>query len=309
MSERGARGPVLLWGSPLDLPIAAVCTALSRLGTPMFLVDQTRSGETSVGIEVDGVTTGWIQVGDQRCELDRIRSVYARPQDSARARDAAAADVGGARLHAAAIDEALGCWLELTPALVVNRLSAMGSNSSKPYQAALIAQAGFAVPDTLVTNDPDALRQFWKRHGSVIYKSCSGVRSIVSRLSADDVDRLARLSTCPTQFQEFIPGIDYRVHVIGDEVHGHTIESDADDYRYAGAAGVRLRPWRVPDELRPRMRALAASLGLVMAGIDLRRKPRGDWVCFEVNPSPGFTFYDEDEEPLARATARLLSEA
>lgn len=293
------RGPVLLWGSPLDLPIAAVCTALSRLGTPMFLVDQTRFGETSIGIEIDGVPGGWIQIGDQRCELDRIRSVYARPQDSARA-----------GCHAAAVDEALACWLELTPALVVNRLSAMGSNSSKPYQAALIARAGFAVPDTLVTNDPDALRRFWKRHGSIIYKSCSGVRSIVARLPADDAERLARLSTCPTQFQEYVPGTDYRVHVIGDEIHGHMIESDADDYRYAGSAGVRLRPWPVPDELRPRVRALAASLGLVMAGIDLRRRPQGDWICFEVNPSPGFSFYDdEDDQPLARATARLLSAA
>jgi glutathione synthase/RimK-type ligase-like ATP-grasp enzyme len=298
MSERRATDPVLLWGSALDLPIAAVCTALGRLGTPMFLVDQTRAAETSIGISLDGAPTGWIEVGDQRCELDRVRSVYARPQDPARAE------------HAAAIDEALGCWLELTPARVVNRLSAMGSNSSKPYQAALIAQAGFAVPDTLVTNDADALRRFWERHGTLVYKSCSGVRSIVSRLSAHDSDRLARLSTCPTQFQEYVPGTDYRVHVIGSEIHGHAIDSDADDYRYAGTAAVRLRPWQVPDDLAPRLRTLAASLGLVMAGIDLRRNPQGDWVCFEVNPSPGFTFYDdEDDQPLARATARLLSEA
>jgi hypothetical protein len=292
-----AARPVLLWGSPLDLPIAAVCTALSRLGTPMFLVDQTRSGETSIDIEIGGVPSGWIQIGDQRCALDRIRSVYARPQDS-----------GGAGSHAAGVDEALACWLELTPARVVNRLSAMGSNSSKPYQAALIAEAGFAVPDTLVTNDPDALRRFWKRHGSIVYKSCSGVRSIVSRLAANDADRLARLATCPTQFQEYVPGSDYRVHVIGDEIHGHAIDSDADDYRYAGSAGVRLQPWRVPDDLRPRLRALAASLGLVMAGIDLRRSAQGEWICFEVNPSPGFTFYDaEDDEPIARAVARLLT--
>ena len=291
MSLRPSR-PVLLWGSPLDLPIAAVCTALSRLGTPMFLVDQTRAGETSIeiDIEIDGVLGGWIQVGDQRCALDLVRSVYARPQDAARA-----------------VDEALACWLELTPALVVNRLSAMGSNSSKPYQSALIAKAGFAVPDTLVTNDPDALRAFWRRHGSIVYKSSSGVRSIVSRLAADDADRLARLATCPTQFQEYVPGTDYRVHVIGDEIHGHAIDSEADDYRYA-ESGVRLQPWRVPDELRPRVRRLAASLGLVMAGIDLRRSAEGEWICFEVNPSPGFTFYDaEDDEPIARATARLLT--
>ena len=173
-----------------------------------------------------------------------------------------------------AVDEALACWLELTPALVVNRLSAMGSNSSKPYQAALIAQAGFAVPDTLVTNDPDALRAFWQRHGSIIYKSCSGVRSIVSRLAADDADRLARLATCPTQFQEYVPGTDYRVHVIGDEIHGHAIDSDADDYRYAGRAGVRLQPWRVPDELRPRVRSWRHRWGWSWPGSTCAAAPK-----------------------------------
>jgi hypothetical protein len=47
-----------------------------------------------------------------------------------------------------------------------------------------------------------------------------------------------------------------------------------------------------------------------MAGIDLRRSAQGEWICFEVNPSPGFTFYDaEDDEPIARAVARLLTGA
>jgi glutathione synthase/RimK-type ligase-like ATP-grasp enzyme len=185
----------------------------------------------------------------------------------------------------------------------------MASNGSKPYQAALIRQAGFDVPDTLLTNDREALRAFHERHGSIVFKSTSAVRSIVSRLPAGDDARLARLATCPVQFQQYIPGPDYRVHVIGDEVFGHRIESDADDYRYPGASGARMQAWAVEAPLADRLRALAASLGLAMAGIDLRRAPDGAWFCFEVNPSPGFTFFDDDEAPvIAQATARLLSQ-
>jgi glutathione synthase/RimK-type ligase-like ATP-grasp enzyme len=298
---------VLLWGMPHDIPLAAVCTELSRLGTPMLLVDQTRVLETELGVEADG--GGWLQVGGQRCDLGRVRSAYVRPDSTDKIDGIARAGPGsGAWCHAVEVDYALAQWLELTPAPVLNRLSAMASNGSKPFQTMLIRQAGFEVPDTLLTNDIAALRAFHERHGRIVYKSTSGVRSIVSRLSATDDARLANLATCPTQFQQYIPGADHRVHVIGEEVFGHRIESDADDYRYAGEAGARLEPWDVPQALADRLRILAESLGLVMAGIDLRQDLEGRWVCFEVNPSPGFTFFETDDEQLmAKAVARLLS--
>jgi D-alanine-D-alanine ligase-like ATP-grasp enzyme len=49
---------------------------------------------------------------------------------------------------------------------------------------------------------------------------------------------------------------------------------------------------------------------LLVAGIDLRRTPAGEWYCFEVNPSPAFTFYqDASRPPIAEAIARLLASA
>src|SRR6185369_16264507 len=83
--------------------------------------------------------------------------------------------------HARQVHALLRAWSELTPARVVNRPSAMASNGSKPYQAALIrAAADFGVPPTLVTTDPEAARRFIAKHGDVIYKSVSAVRSIVA---------------------------------------------------------------------------------------------------------------------------------
>ena len=61
----------------------------------------------------------------------------------------------------------------------------MASNGSKPYQAQLIQAAGFRVPRTLVTNDPDTVREFAAElRGEVIYKSASGARSIVRKLES-----------------------------------------------------------------------------------------------------------------------------
>jgi hypothetical protein len=56
----------------------------------------------------------------------------------------------------------------------------------------------------------------------------------------------------------------------------------------------------VPAHLREsRMeQGLAASMRLVVAGIDLRRTPDGRWVCVEVNPSPAFVYYEEATGPI-----------
>ena len=56
--------------------------------------------------------------------------------------------------------------------------------------------------------------------------------------------------------------------------------------------------------------ALAASLGLEFSGIDLRITPDGEAVCFEVNPSPAFSYYEQAAGvPIAAALARRLAAA
>jgi glutathione synthase/RimK-type ligase-like ATP-grasp enzyme len=68
-----------------------------------------------------------------------------------------------------------------------------------------------------------------------------------------------------------------------------------------------MQPASLPEECADRCRRLTESLGLFMAGIDLRRTPDGAWYCFEVNPSPGFTFFDCDPDaPIADAVVRLM---
>jgi hypothetical protein len=48
---------------------------------------------------------------------------------------------------------------------------------------------------------------------------------------------------------------------------------------------------------------------LSVAGLDLRRTPGGDWFCFEVNPSPAFTYYEQiTSQPIGQALALLLIE-
>jgi hypothetical protein len=265
--------------------------------------------ETELRLSVDGEIRGLLRTPSQRINLQDVTAVYARPYDSRRLPAVRQAGQGSAAWwHALAIDDALWSWAEVTPALVINRPAAATSNSSKPYQAGIIGRHGFAVPETLITTDPAAARAFWERHRQVIYKSVSGVRSQVMRLHADSVSRLADVVWCPTQFQQYVPGREHRVHVVGDQVFTCEIIADADDYRYAAPGAVELRPCHLPPDIMARCRRLAAAMGLSVAGIDLRRDPRGEWYCFEINPSPAFTYFeDAASRPITAAVASLLA--
>ena len=186
----------------------------------------------------------------------------------------------------------------------------MASNYSKPYQAGLIQAAGFRVPETLVTTDPEAVVEFWRRHATVIYKSMSSSRSVVGRLTGKHLDRLQAVTTCPTQFQRWVPGIDHRVHVVGDAVFCSQIRATGDDYRYPSTPDgqATIRPVPLPDDLAARCRRLADTLHLPLAGIDLRLSDDGDWYCFEVNPAPDFTYYDDQDQTMAQTVAKLLAD-
>jgi glutathione synthase/RimK-type ligase-like ATP-grasp enzyme len=98
--------------------------------------------------------------------------------------------------------------------------------------------------------------------------------------------------------------------VVGDEVFACKILSAADDYRYARQQGseLEMRALELPSDIANCCRKVAAGLNLIVAGIDLRYTLDGRWCCFEVNPSPAFTFYEEStSQPIGAAIARLLA--
>jgi glutathione synthase/RimK-type ligase-like ATP-grasp enzyme len=247
-----------------------------------------------------------ISFEDGSLDLVDVTAAYVRPYDGRRVVAATPEPTDAAKALEA--EQALADWCETTEARVVNRPSAMSSNNSKPYQLRLIREQGFDVPETLVTTDPAAVEAFKAEHGELVYKSLSGVRSIVSRLHDADLTRLACVANCPTQFQQYVPGVDVRVHVVSDRTFACEIRSDADDYRYAN--GVEIQAIGLTGEQRLRCRRLAQALGLDVAGIDFRVNEDGIWYCLEVNPSPGFTFYEEAAgQPIAEAVADLLRSA
>jgi glutathione synthase/RimK-type ligase-like ATP-grasp enzyme len=303
---------VLLWGLPGDSPMGRVRAALRIRATEYTFLDQRDVLSTALELHVGDSLTGRLRVNGRWTDLDDVDAAYLRPYAMDRLPEVARAGPGSAAWnHAYACEQYLWMWAEHADAVVVNRPSSSYSNDSKPYQSAIIRRCGFRVPETLITTDPELAREFISRHRSAVYKSISGVRSIVSRVGPEQTSRLEDVRWCPTQFQEYVPGTDWRVHVVGDEPFCVEIDSDADDYRYGNGGGGRfkMRAAELPQQVADSCRRVTNELGLLVSGIDLRRTPDGDWYCFEVNPSPGFSAFDTDSGAIASAVAGVLARA
>jgi hypothetical protein len=76
--------------------------------------------------------------------------------------------------------------------------------------------------------------------------------------------RLENICWCPTQFQQYIPGNDYQIHVVGEKVFVCEITSHAADYRYASRQGVdvEIRSTSLPADILDRRRRLVRAMGL-----------------------------------------------
>lgn len=296
---------ILLWGLEEDAPLTQLHHELLRRGAPVFFLDQLQVLECHVSVEFVPSPQGRIETPAGALELNRVQACYLRPYNFRQFPDLAGCGERSREWqHAMLFEDIVWSWAEVAACTVLNRPAAMASNNSKPYQSRLIAQSGFHTPETLVTTTAESVRSFHESTGEVIYKSVSGVRSVVHRLKPERLDSLEDVVWCPTQFQAYVPGTDYRVHVVGDRLFACSIESSADDYRYAPS---RMQPCSLPDSVARRCLRLSQTLRLPLCGIDLRRTPDDTWFCFEVNPSPAWSCFARPEEIRAAIASHLLS--
>lgn len=196
--------------------------------------------------------------------------------------------------------------IEALPCPVGNRLRAGRSNNSKPYQMALLAQMGFAVPRWIVSNEEAAVATFCdEMAGKVIAKSCSGLRSQVSMVGQP---LLAQVSagTTPVIAQEFIAGVDVRVHTVMGKAFPTEIVAAGVDYRFD--EGVKeYREATMPAHWEALCHRFAQAEELLIAGFDFKVTPQGEWYCLEVNPVPTFLPYEmATGQPIGAALVEAL---
>lgn len=185
----------------------------------------------------------------------------------------------------------------------------------KIRQLQIAREVGLAIPETLVTNQPEAARAFVEARGpgEVIRKAFRNISEApreTAKVLPVDLDRMDSVRFAPVIFQRFVAAdLDLRTTCVDGEMFTAAIRSDAEhqvDYR-RGLGSADVRPYRLPDEVAERLQALMDRLGLKFGAVDFRVTPEGEHVFLEVNPAGEYLFAcDRTHQPVPQAIAACL---
>jgi len=314
--SRRRGGLVLVLSHARDDHARAVLAALARLRARTLLLDTARFPERArLEAAVGGGRALSAAITDrgERVDLSEVGAAWwrrPRPYVLHRA-------LRGVRREAAFLgcDGALnGLWNALH-VLWVNDPVRDEAAEYKVRQLALAQRLGLVLPETLVTNDPGAAREFMlgQRSGA-IHKTIESTPATwrTTQIARPDRPLLEMLRHEPVILQERVEAVaDVRVTVVGDHLLAAEIDyprgPHALDWRVAWRRA-RVRAVKLPRDVEAKLRRLVRELGLVYAAIDLRRRPDGEHVFLEVNPSGQWLFVEErTPHRITSALAALLA--
>ncbi|BDG05175.1 hypothetical protein [Anaeromyxobacter oryzae] len=199
----------------------------------------------------------------------------------------------------------------------------------KPLQLEAAQATGFAVPETLFSNDPDEIRAFYSefRECGVVFKlnvmanwhaQAAGDRFALftTVLREDDLRDDEAISSCPGIYQRKIEKrYELRVTCMDEACFAARLDSQErdgtrTDWRADFSRPLPPRPVALPRHVEQRCLAFMKRMGLAFGCIDLIVTPEGEYVFLEVNEMGQFLWVEEGEPafPLLRAFATLLVE-
>jgi ATP-grasp ribosomal peptide maturase len=315
---------VLVLAPERDLSADRMVAELDARGVAVFRVDTAwfPSRLTLEARLVEGRWVGLLATPERMVGLEVIRSVWYRTPSTFRFPEG----LNPAEWQHAFLEAKFGIGGVLggLNALWVNHPNRAAA-AYKPVQLAAAARCGLHVPDTLITNTPEAVHGFVTVHGAgrVVTKMLGanhieerGARQVAFTrvLTTEDAADLRGIRTTAHQLQQWVPkSHEVRVVVIGERQFGFAIHAGSKealiDFR-ADYPSLRYERTDVPPAVAASITRLMASLGLAFGALDFVVTPTGRWVFLECNPGGQ---YDRLEArtgvPLTAALADLLTGA
>lgn len=212
--------------------------------------------------------------------------------------------------------QAINGMLDALPCVWINNRGADDAAHHKPYQWEIAHQVGLSLPRTMVTNRPDAARNFINATGvgNTVFKAF--LASIeewreTRLIEPGDLDHLDLVKHAPVIFQEYIKGVDLRITAVGGRLFPGEIDARNTSYpvdmrMVIGEAGIQ--QVKLPSKVTKMLLELMRRLGLTYGAIDMRRTAEGEYYFLEVNPAGQWLFVEQRTGmPISQAVADLLA--
>lgn len=203
--------------------------------------------------------------------------------------------------------------------------AAVWAAENKIFQLETARRLGIPIPQTVVTNNPLAVREAFSRFdGKMVIKPArSGFVDFgteqhaifTNRFLEEHLERVEAARLCPAIYQEFVDkACDVRVTIVGRRTFVAEIDSQSDpeaaiDWRHTANPNLPHRPATLPAELEKRILALLDSLDLTFGAVDLVRAKDGSYKFLEINPNGQWLWLEDHLGfQISRAIAKWLAE-
>lgn len=189
----------------------------------------------------------------------------------------------------------------------VNSYKAVELHKNKAHQTNILSKAGIRVPNTLITNDKEGMREFYEKNNkNIIYKPVLG-GAYTKKINEEDFspENLESLKASPVQFQEFVDGIDIRVYAFEDGIYAAEMHARTLDFREDNKA--LLKPVELPEKVQKDCKKVLKLLDLTYSGIDVRKNTKGEYIFIEANPAPMFIYFEKmTKYPITESLIKAL---
>jgi glutathione synthase/RimK-type ligase-like ATP-grasp enzyme len=309
-----------------DVHAVELVAELARRGAPVYYFHTDaflRACRLSIMLGPSGRPHGLLEMPTGDLALDEVKSVWFRGPGIALSdppgQTGESADFVRRETEAALF----GLLGVLDQAFWVNRPDAVHAAEDKLAQLVLAQALGLLIPRTLVSNDPERVRDFFEScGGEVIIKTFrrlafhqNGQERLIltNRVQREHLAHIERVRHAPCLFQEYVPkDVELRVTVIGKrifaaEIHSQQSPISRDDYRRYDFAHTPYYPHTLPPAIEAACLRLLDRYGLAFAALDLIRRPDGAYVFIEINANAQFLWVqDLTGLPMREALADML---
>lgn len=193
---------------------------------------------------------------------------------------------------------------------------------NKIYQSYLASSANLEMPNTIISSNPEEIRQFYTEHrGKIVVKNFATSpipdRVVMTNMvSKEDYLAMDSARVAPAIYQEYVDKLyELRITVVGDKIFVTNIYSQEDaqtaiDWRSKPLLNdfqVRMEQGEIPEILKKKIRHFMDSAGLKYGCIDMIRTLDNRYVFLEINPAGQWYFVQvKTKVKIANAIADLL---
>lgn len=303
---------VIIFAPRYDIHAAAAMYGLQKNGVDALWVPNIPSLK-DMSISIDYQHDLKVILG-QKVDMASIRSVwFRRPRGSVLPRECLQDDKKFIMHEWGALQKNLfDLSSNLYGSFWINNPAAAARAESKLLQLRVASEIGLPHPDTLVSNEPDRVKKFLAKHGSIVLKaftphswannaSGSLYTNYVALLTAESELDDDAISLSPAIYQQYIEkSFDIRATLIGNNIYA---------YRIYGEKGEPILDWRTEDnvttkictlgyKIEAKLKRLADQLGIVFGCADFSVDKDGNIYFLEINQGGQFLFMEEHQNSL-----------